>query len=206
MKLLLIEADREGLVVPVNPADAAGSAWAELFTSSPNAANANSSTPKQPSERPRMLWRASVKQQRAPLVTKRFNSKICLDTGVMSLVAYYPRTEVWCGCRDGTIRLCDYQRRGKNVAATLVGHTSRVSALLYIPHTQQIWSAGDDARVVVWNPEKRVVVRTLLGHRTCVRSIVYIPTTNEVWSGDTEGVIRVWNAVCIRFYHRGDLF
>jgi serine/threonine protein kinase len=144
---------------------------------------------------PALQWRPSAspkRLRRAPIVSKRFNSKIDLDTGIMSLVAYHKLKEIWCGCRDGKIRVFNYEHRSKTVAHLLSGHTSRVSSMV---HTgTHMWSASDDMRICVWDPDAHRMINILGAHKAVIRCLLYLPHRHEVWSGDVDGTICVWNA------------
>jgi serine/threonine protein kinase/GTPase SAR1 family protein len=195
LRMLMVEADREGLRVGPSPTAAAPLVPPTSLEAEGDDAEDPEDSAVAPAAQLALSWQPSAerkKNRRAPIVNRRFNSKIGVDTGIMSMVAVPSSSEIWCGCRDGSIRVFNYQHSQKGMLFTLLGHGSRVSSLVATP--SHVWSAGDDSKICIWDASQHRMVNILGAHAVPVRSLIYIPEAEEVWSGDVDGVINMWSS------------
>lgn len=56
----------------------------------------------------------------------------------------------------------------------------------------RIWSVSD--RIVVWNPESRLLEKELFApHTSVVRAMLYLESKQQVWTADVSGLVCVWD-------------
>lgn len=56
----------------------------------------------------------------------------------------------------------------------------------------RIWSVSD--RIVVWNPESRLLEKELFApHTSVVRSMIYLEAKQQVWTADVSGLVCIWD-------------
>jgi len=70
------------------------------------------------------------------------------------------------------------------------GHTGGVKAMLCLG-SADLWTAGDDHSIRIWNVHTTSCTKILTGHTGAVRCLV--TTGLAVWSGSEDGTIRAWN-------------
>lgn len=153
-------------------------------------------------QRSNTSWRATAASQRANYfrqpITRTLHSTIPLESGVLSM-AYNPaRTEIWSGCSDGNVRIFNCKTRIRNVEVHPVSNATssnaRIHQLLYVKrdNSPRLWSVSD--RIVVWNPESRLLEKELFApHSTIVRSMLYIESKQQVWTADVNGFVCIWD-------------
>ena len=148
------------------------------------------------------VWRATAASQRANYfrqpITRSLHSTIPLESGVLSMTYNPSRTEIWSGCSDGNVRIFNCKTRVRNVEVHPVSNSTssnaRIHQLLYVKRgdSARIWSVSD--RIVVWNPDSRLLEKELLApHNTIVRSMLYIEVKQQVWTADVNGLVCIWD-------------
>ena len=56
----------------------------------------------------------------------------------------------------------------------------------------RIWSVSD--RIVVWNPESRLLEKELFApHTSVVRSMLFLEAKQQVWTADVSGLVCIWD-------------
>ncbi|KAJ7560244.1 hypothetical protein O6H91_04G119700 [Diphasiastrum complanatum] len=112
---------------------------------------------------------------------------ICGDVGIAT------------GSRDRTIRVWYHNGEGKKdfvLAKTLVGHTSFVGSVAWIPSNEEfpsggLVSGGMDTSVMVWNLEIAQAIQTLHGHALQVTSVI-IDEHGDIFSASVDSTVRKW--------------
>lgn len=161
-------------------------------------------------QRNNTVWRATAASQRANYfrqpITRSLHSTIPLESGVLSMAFNPSRTEIWSGCSDGNVRIFNCKTRIRNVEVHPVSNSTssnaRIHQLLYVKREQspRIWSVSD--RIVVWNPESRLLEKELFApHTTIVRSMLHIEAKQQVWTADVNGLVCIWDVNSYALLH-----
>lgn len=100
------------------------------------------------------------------------------------------------GSDDGSIRAWDpyapvQVEEDRACLHIFKGHTQGVLALEGIPQLSQLWSAGEDQTVRVWDLQTLQQLKVLRGHTAPVASL--LPVEARMWSGDKHGRIILWD-------------
>lgn len=74
---------------------------------------------------------------------------------------------------------------------TLVGHTSRITALELLPGNR-LASASSDESIRLWRLDTGKCEAALLGHEACVNALAVLRDERLVSGGD-DGMVRIWN-------------
>ncbi|CAM6084680.1 unnamed protein product [Calypogeia fissa] len=103
------------------------------------------------------------------------------------------------GSRDKSVR-CWYPTEGDKagyvMGKTLVGHSSFVGPVSWIPPTEELpsgglVSGGMDTRVIVWNLETSSAVQDLRGHELQVTSVA-VEDNGDFLSASVDSTVRRW--------------
>lgn len=101
------------------------------------------------------------------------------------------------GSRDRTVRLwAAVDDNSYKLEKTLIGHTSFVGPVAWIPPNDQLpagglASGGMDTLVIVWNAENSNTVHTLRGHELQVTSVV-VDDQGDILSASVDRTVRRW--------------
>lgn len=103
------------------------------------------------------------------------------------------------GSRDKTVRLWaaqEVEEDGYRLEKTLVGHTSFVGPVAWIPPNDKLpkgglVSGGMDTLVIIWNAEDSNIVQTLRGHDLQVTSVV-VDEQGDILSASIDRTVRRW--------------
>ncbi|KAG0352695.1 hypothetical protein BGZ54_002621, partial [Gamsiella multidivaricata] len=121
---------------------------------------------------------------------------------VMSVVYSPSGHQIASGSEDMTVLLWDVQA-GTSVATlrghaacveAVVGHTNRVTSLVYSPTGQQIASGSVDKTVRLWDVQTSAIDTIKDGHTACVESVVYSPSGKQIASCSYDKTVRLWDA------------
>ncbi|KAG5502476.1 hypothetical protein JIQ42_05354 [Leishmania sp. Namibia] len=120
--------------------------------------------------------------------------------GVRALCVYDGPTGavVFSGSDDGTVRAWDPYNfsagQGTTDASihTFTGHCRAVLALAVVSQANQLWSAGEDMTLRVWDMRSLSCLKVLRGCHTAPISSVMV-VESRVWSADKHGHILVWD-------------
>ncbi|KAG5480227.1 hypothetical protein CUR178_06283 [Leishmania enriettii] len=120
--------------------------------------------------------------------------------GVRALCVYDGPTGavVFSGSDDGTVRAWDpydfSAGQGTTDASihTFTGHCRAVLALAVVSQANQLWSAGEDMTLRVWDMRSLSCLKVLRGCHTAPISCVMV-VESRVWSADKHGHILVWD-------------
>ncbi|MEO0799056.1 MAG: serine/threonine-protein kinase [Pseudomonadota bacterium] len=82
------------------------------------------------------------------------------------------------------------------------GHESAVQAVAYAPERREIFSAGADKSVKVWDRRRFSEVRSFRAHKDYVTELAVAPDGKRIASGDLKGEIRIWSATKRRSIRR----
>ncbi|KAG5505775.1 hypothetical protein JKF63_05111 [Porcisia hertigi] len=120
--------------------------------------------------------------------------------GVRCLVVYEGPTGavLFSGSDDGTVRawdpydsLPDQDNPDANIHV-FTGHNRSVLALAVVPHANQLWSAGEDFTVRVWDMRSLSCLAVLRGgHTAPIANLMVVES--RVWSADKHGHILIWD-------------
>lgn len=73
-------------------------------------------------------------------------------------------------------------------------HTGYVRAVRFTCDGRTLASAGDDQRIVLWDPATTTELCTLQGHADRVYALAFSPDDGRPASGSYDGAIRFWHA------------
>uniref|UniRef100_A0A0D9VPM7 Small-subunit processome Utp12 domain-containing protein n=1 Tax=Leersia perrieri TaxID=77586 RepID=A0A0D9VPM7_9ORYZ len=95
------------------------------------------------------------------------------------------------GHADGSIRLWDAETG--SCEATLHGHRSAVSALLFGPSGAILASGSKDCDIILWDVVAQAGLFRLRGHRDQVTGLVFLDSGKKLVSCSKDKLIRVWD-------------
>lgn len=95
------------------------------------------------------------------------------------------------GAADGRVRLWDAETRACD--ATLVGHSSAVTALAFDETGATLASGGGDGDIVLWDAVAGAGLARLRGHAGPVTGLVFLPGGAGLASASRDGSLRLWH-------------
>lgn len=93
-----------------------------------------------------------------------------------------------------TLKLWDVTDTGGRELFTLTGHVGRVTAVVFSPDNQFLASAGDDAKMKIWDTATGREVRTLAGHTQFINALAFSADGKFLASGSVDGSTKLWDA------------
>jgi WD40 repeat protein len=75
----------------------------------------------------------------------------------------------------------------------LAGHKNTIRTLAWSPDGRLLASAGDDARILLWDPATGACTAELEGHRRTVRALAFGPDGATLLSGADDGAVLLWD-------------
>ena len=115
-------------------------------------------------------------------------TSIDCDSSIVSL-AVLADGRLTAGCGDGGVQVVDVDAGA--VAATLAGHTGRVTALAVLADGT-LASGSWDASVRLWDVRAQACVATLTGHN-CAVACLAVLSDGRLVSETTDGAVRLWD-------------
>jgi WD40 repeat protein len=100
------------------------------------------------------------------------------------------------GGADGTVFLWDartFVDSSSQPIATLAGHTSAISALIFSDENHLL-TASEDGTAIYWNVQSRTRERAFVGPAERITAAALTADGGRLYTGGDEGTIRIWNA------------
>lgn len=108
------------------------------------------------------------------------------------------------GCDGGIVKVCDTKSRATLRTFQTPSNTTTVRSVGWLPNGQKIWSAGDDARLTIWDLSSTSLsgnkpVVTFKGHGDAIRNVVLAQHVQEkkkhtiAITASYDHTIRVWD-------------
>jgi WD40 repeat protein len=92
---------------------------------------------------------------------------------------------------------------GKQVGATLVGHTARVQSIVFSPDGQFLASAGWDRTVIIWDKNtQRPILPPFQGPEDRLTKVAFHPEGNIMAASSASRIIYLWNVFTGREIYR----
>uniref|UniRef100_A0A0E0K8V9 Uncharacterized protein n=1 Tax=Oryza punctata TaxID=4537 RepID=A0A0E0K8V9_ORYPU len=113
----------------------------------------------------------------------------CLATFSSSTAA--SASSIASGHADGSIRLWDAETG--SCEATLHGHRSAASALIFGPSGAILASGSKDCDIILWDVVAQAGLYRLRGHRDQVTGLVFLDSGKKLVSCSKDKLIRVWD-------------
>jgi WD40 repeat protein len=112
------------------------------------------------------------------------------NTAIVALAISPDGKRVAAGSADRSIRI--WSIHGGAPVATFNGHTDTVTAVLFDPERDRLYSAGDNS-VRAWDFATGKERFTHYGHGA-ISALAYDPVKKLLFSGDAEGRLKVWDS------------
>ena len=93
---------------------------------------------------------------------------------------------------DKQLRFWQMEGNGDQKSA-IPAHQDTASRLVYAPSGKLVITAGNDHRVIAWNPTDGKAIREFVGHQDAVYSIALSKDEKRLATGSWDGEIRLWN-------------
>ncbi|MCA6091055.1 WD40 repeat domain-containing protein [Streptomyces sp. SCA3-4] len=107
-------------------------------------------------------------------------------------VAFAPdRRTLAIGDADGTVSLWDAS--GRQLLATLTGHTEAITGLAFTPDSRTLASASTDRTVRLWNVASRRAEATLTGHEGAVLALAFSSDGRHLATAGADRTTRLWD-------------
>jgi len=108
------------------------------------------------------------------------------------------------GCDGGIVKVCDTKSRATLRTFQTPSNTTTVRSVGWLPNGQRIWSAGDDARLTIWDLSSTSIsgnkpVVTFKGHGDAIRNVILTQHVQEnknrilAITASYDHTIRVWD-------------
>ena len=85
------------------------------------------------------------------------------------------------------------RRPVRTLAGTMLGHSTEVGAVRFIPDTHKALSAGDDGFLIEWDWENGHELRRFGGYSSMLECAVLLPGGDSAVGGDSDGQVHLWN-------------
>jgi len=72
-------------------------------------------------------------------------------------------------------------------------HSKRLNALVWLPGSNKLLSAGNDGKIKLWQSETGQLLRSFEGHKKEVMCLALSPDSKTFASGSKDQTIRLWN-------------
>lgn len=72
-------------------------------------------------------------------------------------------------------------------------HERHVQCIAFSPDGTQFATAGDDAKINVWNTRSNSIVKTFIGHANTVMSVAFSPDGTRLVSGSADRTVKLWD-------------
>ncbi len=92
----------------------------------------------------------------------------------------------------GYVSLWDAQT-WKFIKHTGTTHDGMVRCVLFSPDGTQFATAGDDAKIKLWDASSGTIIKTLSGHAKSVCGVVFSPDGSRLVSGSKDRTVRIWD-------------
>lgn len=113
---------------------------------------------------------------------------------IRAVAASFDGRSVAIGHDNGAIAIRDAVRGG--LRSLLQGHTTTaVYSVEFSPDGARLVSGGEDARVVLWDPQAGDDVLALQPHDGYVHVVACSPDGTRILSGSGDGTLRIWDSV-----------
>jgi WD40 repeat protein len=100
-------------------------------------------------------------------------------------------TRLAVGAADGSIQIIDPISGKKQNKVQTSAH--RVRRVLFGHNGKQMFSAGDDGRVRIWETQSWTLTRTIEAHRGAIYDMAVSPDGSLVATCGLEGIVRLWH-------------
>ena len=118
--------------------------------------------------------------------------------GGISSILFLSRTnEIVTGYFDKNIKI--WNKLNGNCERTLVGHTSIVTNLVFLPDLNELISVAGEcfknngASIFIWNLKTGVCMKTLYGHKCGIFNLILDSFNGELITCSTDSTIRFWS-------------
>ncbi|VXD24105.1 nSTAND1 domain-containing NTPase [Planktothrix paucivesiculata] len=82
----------------------------------------------------------------------------------------------------------------------LEGHETSVYSVAYSPDGKMIVSAGDDGKIILWNPKTGMIGQPILAHQGPIWSVRFSPDGKFFASGGNDKTVKLWSSSGDPFY------
>ena len=117
--------------------------------------------------------------------------KIINESGKVFCLLEFEKNKILSGTSENCINLWDIQSRNDACIYSFTGHELWINALVKC-NDIYFASASNDAKIKIWDYNKKNCVSTLEGHSDCVLSLVLLKN-NNLCSGSADLTIRIWD-------------
>ena len=130
------------------------------------------------------IWDISKKPENA-LIETRFSVG-----AILCLLELEPNI-LLAGNSENAIDIFDLNDESIDPYSRLFGHSLWVTALVKCDE-KNFASSSNDAKIFIWDSEKKIKLRELVGHVDCILTMILLNNDN-LCSGSADKTIRIWN-------------
>lgn len=80
----------------------------------------------------------------------------------------------------------------------MTGHYSTIYTLAFHPHGKMLATAGDDAKIIIWDLGSGKKIKTLSGHTKPIWSLDFSQDGSVLASGSADNTVRIWQIAGVR--------
>ena len=92
----------------------------------------------------------------------------------------------------------------------LEGHEGSVYGVAYSPDGEMIVSAGDDGKIILWNPKTGMIGQPILAHQEMISSVRFSPDGKFFASASIDDTAKIWHRTGQLFHelkgHQSNVF